>query len=101
MAIYDESSAVPLIILEREMLKSEVPREAVAAAALVGVEGFRRILGVSRSQFYRLWKSGRFPTPAARLGRSPRWRKAEIDDWIKYDLPPRLEWKWNRSPRKA
>lgn len=36
--------------------------------------------------------SGRIPAPCFRLGRSPRWRRAEIDAWMAAGGPPRDEW---------
>jgi len=50
-----------------------------------------RLLGVSRTTFYRLHSSGRVPLPV-NLGRSVRWRSRELDAWVQAGCPARVKW---------
>jgi len=50
------------------------------------------LLGVSRRTI-QLWeKSGKVPEPI-RIGRTVRWRREEIEAWLKAGSPNRLKWK--------
>jgi hypothetical protein len=51
------------------------------------------LLDISRSQWYRLYDSGRTPLPAARLGtRKPVYRVAELESWLAAGCPDRETW---------
>ena len=54
------------------------------------------MLGVSRSQLYKLHSSGRFPLPV-RLGRSTRWRKRELIEWTDAGCPSRAQWEAQKA----
>ncbi len=60
-------------------------REAVTAAIdkpiLLGHEEAARLLGLSRSAWYRLVGSTGFPAAVAVPGTGPRWRRADLERW--------------------
>ena len=56
------------------------------------------LLGISRSNLYRLNSSGRLPLPV-RLGASVRWRRDELAAWVDAGCPPRTRWEWPREER--
>ena len=50
------------------------------------------LLGISRAQFFKLHSQGKVPRPV-RLGtRAPRWRVAELRDWVCAGCPNRGIW---------
>lgn len=49
------------------------------------------LLGVSKRHIERLDVSGKLPD-AVRLGRSKRWRRAEIEAWLLAGCPDRAHW---------
>ena len=48
-------------------------------------------LGISERYLYKLHSKGQLPQ-SIQLGRSVRWRKAEIEAWLKSGAPSRPEW---------
>lgn len=59
------------------------PRRAPAAIEpLLTVNDVVGILKCDRRTLERLRASGRFPSPALVIGRSPRWHTADIRAWI-------------------
>jgi len=56
------------------------------------------LLGISRSSLYKLVSSGRAPRPI-KIGRSVRWRREEIEDWVRAGAPPLSRWKWSPPKR--
>ena len=62
----------------------------------VAAKGGAAMLGISRSQFFKLHASGRLPMPV-RLGtKSPRWRVAELRAWLDAECPDRQTWERSR-----
>jgi excisionase family DNA binding protein len=53
---------------------------------LLTVNQVAEVLAVSIRQVWRLNATGRLPAPV-RLGRSVRWRSAELEDWISAGCP--------------
>ena len=52
------------------------------------------LLGMHRATLWRLHSSGKLgPLPVRTLGR-PRWRRAEIESWVRAGCPPRARWSW-------
>lgn len=49
------------------------------------------MLGISRAHVWRLLSSGRIPRPV-RLGRSVRWNRKTLEDWLEAGGPPRDRW---------
>jgi excisionase family DNA binding protein len=59
---------------------------------LVGPADAARLLGISRSQLYKMLSAGRLPGPV-RLGlAAPRWRVDELRQWVAAGAPPRDVW---------
>ena len=51
------------------------------------------LLGCSRSHFRNMDRLGMIPAPV-RLGRSTKWRRDELIDWLNANCPPRHRWNW-------
>lgn len=56
-------------------------------APLVSVDGVAAMLGCSRRHVYRLSGAGRMPSPV-KVGSLTRWRRKEIDNWIRKGCQP-------------
>jgi len=63
-----------------------VEPEALPAAAAA------RLLGISRSQFFKLHSAGKIPMPVYLTPRCPRWLRAELLAWLAAACPDRLTW---------
>lgn len=48
---------------------------------LVDMRFITKLTGLTDKWFYKLIKDGLFPKPI-KLGRSSRWKKSEIEDWL-------------------
>jgi predicted DNA-binding transcriptional regulator AlpA len=59
---------------------------------LIDVSVVARLLQVSRRHVQSLDSSGRLGPMAVSLGRSRRWRLAELRSWIAAGAPPRSRW---------
>ena len=68
-------------------------REVIANAdkELLNVKDVAAALSVSERQVWKLLSSGRIPMPV-RLGRSVRWRRDELLQWVDADCPARDRW---------
>jgi prophage regulatory protein len=51
-------------------------------ASLVRLPAVLALVGLSRTQIYRLMSAGQFPTPVRISARSIAWRMAELIAWI-------------------
>lgn len=49
------------------------------------------LCGLGRSTWWRHLSSGKIPGPV-RIGRSVRWRRDELLDWLAAGCPPRCKW---------
>lgn len=65
--------------------------EATVQSTLMGVNDVAGFLGVSARQVWNLRSQGLLPEPV-RLGRSSRWRRAELVAWIDAGCPALDEW---------
>jgi len=65
--------------------------EETEAPILLDADQVAALLTISISHFYKLTRSGRTPSPI-RLGRSARWPRQEIQDWIAAGAPPQSKW---------
>ena len=63
---------------------------------LVNVKQVAEMLGVSERHVWQLNYSGRIPRPK-RLGKSVRWVREEICEWVDSGMPSRREWEIQRS----
>lgn len=50
-----------------------------------------KLLGISERHLWALSTSARLPRPI-RLGRSVRWNRAELQEWLAAGAPPRDRW---------
>lgn len=57
------------------------------------------MLGLSRSQFFKLHASGKVPMPVRLGSRAPRWRVAELEAWLDAGCPDRRTWARARASR--
>lgn len=55
-----------------------------------------KLLGISERHLWALHSSARIPQPI-RLGRSVRWRRAELVEWLDAGAPPRDRWEAMRG----
>jgi prophage regulatory protein len=53
---------------------------------LIKAEELARMMGVSERTLWPLLSAGKVPTPV-RIGRSTRWRLAEVRQWIEGGCP--------------
>lgn len=72
----------------RDESAASVREKSVAVSAAVAAA----ILGISESHFYALRKTGKLGPMSVKLGRSVRWRRAELDEWVNAGCPPRHRW---------
>ena len=70
-----------------------------AAAELIGVRALCQLLSRSEASLARDDAAGRLPR-AVRIGRSKKWRKSEILDWIAAGCPDRATWEATRRNRR-
>ncbi|MDR0363305.1 MAG: helix-turn-helix domain-containing protein [Planctomycetota bacterium] len=61
------------------------------ADILVTVDEAAEMCKVCRAAFYRMCAAGKTPA-RIKLGRSTRWRRQELLDWIKAGCPSREKW---------
>lgn len=59
-------------------------------AKLLTVKQLAAVLNLSTRTVWRMHSEGRIP-PSVRLGRSVRWRRDEIDEWISAGCPERTD----------
>ncbi len=52
------------------------------------------MLGCSRSHWRNLHRLGMTPA-SVNIGRSTKWRRDEVIDWLNADCPPRHRWHWH------
>lgn len=56
--------------------------------------GAARLIGISRSTFWKLHGMGQTPAPLRLTGRVVRWRRNELTAWIAAGCPRRDQWKY-------
>jgi excisionase family DNA binding protein len=54
---------------------------------MLTIQQIATLLGVSRITVRRYWAAGLIPEPV-KLGRTVRWRKSDIDQWLENRCPP-------------
>lgn len=67
---------------------------------LLSVGEVSKIVGVCERTIWRLKDSGRMPAPV-KVGRSVRWRRADIESWIACGCPSANRWLAMQQPRGA
>lgn len=58
---------------------------------LLTVNDVSELLSISARQVWNLLSTGRLPWPI-RLGRSVRWRRDEVTEWMEAGCPPHERW---------
>lgn len=66
---------------------SENATTTTTDVALIALRKVEEDCGFSKASIYRMMARGEFPKPAKRAGRSVRWLKSEVQQWV------RNEWK--------
>ncbi len=67
---------------------------ADVAPLLLDSRGVAAALGLSVRSVERAHAASRLPAPV-RIGRSCRWRSAELAAWVAAGCPQRAEWRWS------
>jgi len=65
--------------------------ESAVQSLAVNVTQLAEMLSVSSRSIWRLSDSGKLPKPV-RLGRSVRWNRREIEEWVEAGCPSRRQW---------
>ena len=55
---------------------------ATGPTELLRLNDILRLMGISRSELYRMMKSGEFPRPLKIGERAVAWRRSVYEDWI-------------------
>ena len=63
-------------------------------ATLITSREFWGLLALGKTAFNDLRQRGLVGPMPIKLGRSVRWRKAEVDQWVNEGCPPRCRWTW-------
>ena len=61
-----------------------------SAPALLAFSPLSHYVGFGRSRIYQLIGDGEFPAPI-KIGKSSRWLKSEVDDWVSKMASQRVE----------
>ncbi|MGE6331852.1 helix-turn-helix transcriptional regulator [Stenotrophomonas sp. NPDC077659] len=56
--------------------------------ALIALRKVEEDCGFSKASIYRMMARGEFPKPAKRAGRSVRWLKSEVQQWVRNEWRP-------------
>jgi len=56
--------------------------------ALIALRKVEEDCGFSKASVYRMMARGEFPKPAKRAGRSVRWLKSEVQQWVRNEWSP-------------
>lgn len=65
---------------------------------LVGADCGAALLGLSRSTFLRMDRSGRLGPRSILLGRLRRWHRYQLEAWAAAGCPPRTQWRSYGGP---
>ncbi len=58
----------------------------------IDAEGAARLLGLSRSMFYKMAEAGKIGPQGRRFGRCVRYSLPELKCWAHAGMPPRHQW---------
>ena len=67
---------------------------------LVDARGVGELLSLSRASVFSMHSAGKLPAPVRPTGNDPRWRVAELRDWIGAGCPSREMWETTRPARR-
>jgi len=60
---------------------------------LLDVNDLSALLRLSRTSIYTFLSDGRLPLRQHKFGRSVRFRRDEVEEYIKAGMPPAAEWR--------
>ena len=89
-------------ILQKESLAvdtSTSPEAGRAPPLLIGAEALAKLLACSVAHVWRMHASGRVPCPV-KLGKLTRWRRVEVEAWVRAGCPARATWELISSDKK-
>lgn len=69
-------------------------------ATLLSAADAARMCRISRRTWFRLVSAGKTPA-SVRVGGSPRWRRGDLDDWIRMGCPKRREFEVRKGAEKC
>ena len=58
---------------------------------LLSASELSSMLGVAKCTIWTWHSGGKIPRPV-KIGRTTRWKRREIEDWLEADAPPRERW---------
>ena len=77
-------------------MKTEQPN----VEQLWNIKQLKMVTGLSERTLWRLSDSGKLPA-TIRIGKSCRWRRTDIEMWIRMGCPPRQEFEARREVAHA
>lgn len=75
------------------------PPSNLVEALLLDARAAAQLLAVSESTLWKLHSSGRIPNPMRLGGRVVRWRREELEAWVRAGCPPRERWEHSLRPK--
>lgn len=76
-----------------------VARAAPTALVLSDAQA-ATMMGCSRSHWRSMDRLGQVPA-SVKLGRSTKWRRDEVIDWLNAGCPPRHQWRWRPKAARS
>ena len=73
--------------------------QPVNEAIILSAADCARMCGISRRSWFRYVASGKTPA-CVRLNNNPKWRREDIELWIRWNLPTRREFEARREAEK-
>ena len=74
--------------------------DVITQPELLTVDDFAALLQVSTRQIYLMEDDGRLGPARVQIGRSVRFRRREVEEWIAACCPSRNEWFCQQSQQK-
>ncbi|MBI3832501.1 MAG: AlpA family phage regulatory protein [Planctomycetes bacterium] len=66
-----------------------------APSLLLNAKAAAALIDVSESTFWKFHAQGRTPLPLRLGGSVVRWRREELEAWVRAGCPPRHQWKYS------
>jgi predicted DNA-binding transcriptional regulator AlpA len=64
---------------------------------LLDARAVAQLIAVSESTFWKLHSMGRLPMPIRLTGRVVRWRRDELESWVRAGCPARDKWTFGEN----
>ena len=68
------------------------PSSTSETPLLLDAKSAAQLLGVSESSYWKLHSQGRVPLPLRLSERIVRWRRDELEHWVRAGCPARANW---------